>query len=74
MGLLQTAVGGTNNDVQVTFSGDMVVIDTEVTGHKALWTQADDEGLLVWEADGVNYQLVGLSDLEVALRVAESLQ
>jgi hypothetical protein len=52
----------------------MVVIDTEVTGHKALWTQADDEGLLVWEADGVNYQLVGLSDLEVALRVAESLQ
>lgn len=74
LGLLQTAVGGTNNDVQVTFSGDIVVVDTEVAGHKALWTQDGDEGLLVWEADGINYQLVGLSDLELALRVAESLR
>jgi hypothetical protein len=74
MGLLQTAVGGANGQVQVSFSSDMVVIDTVVNGQEALWTQADDEGLLVWEAGGVNYQLVGLSDLELALRVAESIR
>jgi hypothetical protein len=45
-----------------------------VNGQEALWTQAGDEGLLVWEAGGVNYQLVGLSDLELALRVAESIR
>jgi hypothetical protein len=74
MGLLQTAVGGTNGQVQVSFSSDMVAIDTVVNGQEALWTQADDEGLLVWEAGGVNYQLIGLSDLELALRVAESIR
>ena len=57
----------------MTFSSDIVTVDTVVSGHQALWTQADDEGLLVWEAGGVNYQLVGLSDLELARRVAESL-
>ncbi len=74
MGLLQTAVGGANGQVQLTFSSDMVAIDTVVNGQEALWTQAGDEGLLVWEASGVNYQLVGLSDLELALRVAESIR
>ena len=74
MGLLQTAVGEGNGQVQVTFSSDIVAVDTAVNGHEALWTQADDEGLLVWEADGVNYQLVGLSDLELARRVAESIR
>ena len=74
MGLLQTAVGGSHGNVQVTFSSDMTVVDTIVSGREALWMQAGDEGLLVWEADGINYQLAGLSDLELALKVAESLQ
>ena len=74
MGLLQTAVGGDNDDVQVTFSSDVIVENVIVNGHEALWTSSGDEGLLVWEADDVNYQLVGLGNLELALQVAESLQ
>jgi hypothetical protein len=74
IGLLQTAVGGSNGKVQITYTSDMEAVDTEVDGHATLWTQAGDEGLLTWEADGVNYQLVGVSDLETALRIAESLQ
>ena len=71
--LLQTAVGGANGKIQITYTSDIVAVDTNVAGHPALWTQAGDEGLLTWEADGVNYQLVGVSDLETALRTAESL-
>jgi hypothetical protein len=74
IGLLQTAVGGEDGEVQVTFSSDTDVEEVEVDGREALWTQAGDEGMLVWEADNVNYQLVGVSDLEVALRIAESIE
>lgn len=74
MGLLQTAVGGSNGKVQVTFSSDTEVVETTVNGQEALWALDGDEGLLVWEADGINYQLMGLSDLELALQVAESLE
>jgi hypothetical protein len=73
-GLLQTAVGGENSGVQISFSSDMIVKDVHVNGHEAVWISAPDEGLLVWEADGVNYQLAGLSSLSLALQVAESIQ
>ena len=73
IGLLQTAVGEADGKVQVTYTSDMLVVDTLVDGHAALWTQAGDEGLLLWEANGVNYQLVGVADLETALQIAESL-
>jgi len=74
IGVLQTAVGGEDGRVQVTFSGDVVVVDTEVNGTPALWTLTGDEGLLIWEAGGVNYQLAGTSDLETAIKIAESLR
>ena len=73
-GLLQTAVGGENGGVQVSFSSDMIVKDVQVNDHEAVWISTPDEGLLVWEADSVNYQLVGLSSLSLALQVAESIQ
>ena len=74
IGLLQTAVGDDNREVQVTFTSDIVAIDVEVGGQKALWTQAEDEGMLIWEAEGINYQLMGSSDLDLALQIAESLE
>ena len=73
-GLLQTAVGGDNAGVQISFSSEVIVENVTVDGHEALWTSSGDEGLLVWEADGVNYQLVGLGNLELALQIAESIQ
>lgn len=74
MGLMQTEVGDSEDDVQVTFTSDMLVEDVTMGGVKALWTQDGDEGLLIWEADGVSYQLAGLSDVEFALQVAESIR
>jgi hypothetical protein len=73
-GLLQTAVGSGKDGAQVTFTSDVITQDVLVNGHEALWTSSGDEGLLIWEADGVNYQLVGLGNLELALQIAESVQ
>ncbi len=61
-------------EAQVTFTSDMEVKDVEVDGIKALWAQAGDEGMLIWEANGVSYQLNGVSELELALQIAESIR
>jgi hypothetical protein len=73
-GLLQTAVGGENGDVQVSFTSDVDVTDVTVNGRDAIWADAGEEGSLIWEAEGVTYQLNGLGDLDLALRIAESVQ
>jgi hypothetical protein len=73
-GLLQTAVGGENGDVQVSFTSDVEVTDVTVNGRDAIWADAGEEGSLIWEAEGVTYQLNGLGDLDLALRIAESVQ
>jgi len=77
IGLGQTVVGGINGDVQVTFTSDMTPVEVQVNGHDGLWIAAmDGFGMLIWEADGINYQLqlMGVGDLELALRIAESLR
>ena len=76
IGLGQTVVGDINGDVQVAFTSDMVSVEVQVNGQDGLWIAAmDGFGLLMWEADGINYQLqlMGVGDLELALRIAESL-
>jgi len=77
IGLEQTVVGGINGDVQVTFTSDMTTVEVQVNGQYGLWISTTDGfGMLMWEADGINYQiqLMGVGDLELALRIAESLQ
>jgi len=77
IGLGQTVVGGINGEVQVTFSSDMTTIDVKVNGQDGLWiSPSDGSGMLMWEADGINYQLqlMGVGDLDLALRIAESLE
>lgn len=73
-GLLQTAVGGEHGDVQVSFTSDMDVTELTVNGREAIWVSGGEEGTLIWEADGVNYQLNGLSDFALALQIAESVR
>lgn len=77
IGLGQTVVGGINGDVQVTFTSDMTTVEVQVNGQDGIWISTTDGfGMLMWEADGINYQLqlMGVGDLELALRIAESLQ
>lgn len=77
IGLGQTVVGGINGDVQVTFTSDMTTVEVQVNGQDGLWISTTDGfGMLMWEADGINYQLqlMGVGDLEMAIRIAESLQ
>jgi hypothetical protein len=52
----------------------MIVKDVHVNVHDGVWISAPDDGLLVWEADGVYYQLAGISSLSLALQVADSIQ
>jgi len=48
-----------------------------MNGQDGLWIATTDGfGMLMWDADGINYQLqlMGVGDLELALRSADSLK
>jgi len=69
IGLTQTVAGGINGNTQVSFSSDIEPVEVQVNGTRGLWMAATgDFGLLVWESDGVNYQLQ-----LIGVQIAESL-
>jgi len=77
IGLGQTVVEGINGDIQVTFTSDMTTAEVHVRGQDGLWVSTEDGfGMLIWEANGINYQLqlMGVGSLELALQIAESLE
>ena len=45
-------------------------------GTEAIWIYDPngDEGLLDWTLDDIRYRLVGITDLQEALKIAESLE
>jgi len=74
IGLLERRAGPGDDESAVVATADVEVVSLTVDGRPALWMDAGEEGLLVWEAGGVSYQLAGLSDAEAALQVARSLR
>jgi len=83
VGLTQTLVDGINGPIQLTFSDDIVPVDVQINGNDGLWitdpnvTDMNAFGILIWDDDGVNYQLQLMgseSNLETALKIAASIQ
>jgi Domain of unknown function (DUF4367) len=74
LSILQSAVAEGKNGVEIFFTDDLPVQNVTVAGHEGMWFQGAEDSLLVWEADGVNFQLSGSLSLSQALALAESLQ
>lgn len=72
--LVQTVVGTNSqfNVVMETQNAQIVITN----GTEAIWIYDPngDEGLLDWTLDDIRYRLVGITDLEEALQIAESLE
>lgn len=69
-----------SNPVTIGTTADVLVEDVSINGQSGVWMTAAQPGqagehMLVWEVDGVSYQLAGnIHELEEALRIAESLK
>jgi hypothetical protein len=74
LSILLTAVGGERGAVQIFHTSDIPEIEVDVNGHAGVWMPGTEDSLLVWEADGVSYQLTSRLSLDEALAVAESLR
>jgi len=78
IGLTETVSGGINGNAQVSFSSDIEPVEVQVNNTQGLWiANTGDFGLLVWESEGVSYQLQIIGDIaniETALQIAESLK
>jgi hypothetical protein len=78
-GILQRKVDA-SNPATIGITADILVEDVSINGQPGVWMTAaqpgeDGEHMLVWEVDGVSYQLQGtIHELEEALRIAESLK
>ena len=72
--LVQTVVGSQS---QVTIFIDTQDLETVTVGDvEGFWVydEAGDEGYLEWTVGGIRYRLIGITELEEALRIAESLE
>lgn len=69
-----------SNPITIGTTADVLVEDVSINGQSGVWMTAAQPGqagehMLVWEVDGVSYQLAGnIHELEEALRIAESLK
>ena len=72
--LAQTLLGANSGLTLFMEAGNAQFV--EVNGVEAAWfyDPVGNEALLDWTMDGVRYRLIGILDLEEALRIAESLE
>lgn len=72
--LVQTLVGANSQFNVVMETQNAQIVTTN--GTEAIWIYDPngDEGLLDWTLDDIRYRLVGITDLQEALKIAESLE